>query len=242
MVSVHVFPSYEIWWWATAATAYLPRRASLRRRQGWARLPQSCHQPCKSKARKSEGRATSAMESVQSQIASAPRYTAGTQRCRWVGCHRRGGGAAELRRCHICTLAHCMAWCFSYMYLALPQLFFVSHQAAALAPIAEQKVKSWLPCVVMVFCYTKVLSKRVFPIRQHKKATRRKVLLWLKGAAVCQYDRYFVGTWTKYSQTARANAALRCISLARFFLGEMRTRSSIKEGHKRKQPNAHFFG
>ena len=115
-----------------------PRIASPCRAAARARLllpPQSCHQPCKSKARKSEGRATSAMESVQSQIASAPRYTAGTQRCRWVGCHRR-------RRCHSCTLAHCMAWCFSYMYLALPQLFFVSHQAAALAPIAEQKVRS----------------------------------------------------------------------------------------------------
>ena len=165
MVSVHVFPSYEIWWWGAVATAYRPRLASPRRRQGWARLLQSCHQPCKSKARKSEGRATSAMESVQSQIASAPRYT------RLVHSAAAGlattGGAAELRRrCHSCTLAHCMAWCFSYMYLALPQLFFVSHQAAALAPIAEQKVKSWLPCVVMVFCYTKVLSKRVFPIRQ----------------------------------------------------------------------------
>ena len=90
-------------------------------------LPQSCHQPCKSKARKSEGRATSAMESVQSQI--APRcsdcsllvHSAAATRRRWVGCRR-----------HSCTLAHCMAWCFSYMYLALPQLFFVSHQAAAL--------------------------------------------------------------------------------------------------------------
>ena len=68
--------------------------------------PQSCHQPCKSKARKSEGRATSAMESVQSQIASAPRYTAGTQRCRWVGCHRRRGGGATppLPQLYTCTL------------------------------------------------------------------------------------------------------------------------------------------
>ena len=121
-----------------------PRIASPCRAAARARLllpPQSCHQPCKSKARKSEGRATSAMESVQSQIASAPRYT------RLVHSAAAGlattGGAAELRRrCHSCTLAHCMAWCFSYMYLALPQLFFVSHQAAALAPIAEQKVRS----------------------------------------------------------------------------------------------------
>ena len=55
-----------------------PRIASPCRAAARARLllpPQSCHQPCKSKARKSEGRATSAMESVQSQIASAPRYT-----------------------------------------------------------------------------------------------------------------------------------------------------------------------
>ena len=49
-----------------------PRIASPCRAAAQARLllpPPSCHQPCKSKARKSEGRATSAMESVQSQIA-----------------------------------------------------------------------------------------------------------------------------------------------------------------------------
>ena len=126
MVSVHVFPSYEIWWWAAAATACRPRLASLRRRQGWARLPQSCHQPCKSKARKSEGRATSAMESVQSQIALAPRYTAGTQRCRWVGCSRRRGYAAA-------TVVHLhIAWLGVFLICTLPchnySSFLTRHQ------------------------------------------------------------------------------------------------------------------
>ena len=122
-----------------------PRIASPCRAAARARLllpPQSCHQPCKSKARKSEGRATSAMESVQSQIASAPRYTAGTQRCRWVGCHRRRGGGATppLPQLYTCTL-HGLVF-FLYVPCLATIILRFSPGSSTIAPIAEQKVRS----------------------------------------------------------------------------------------------------